>query len=87
MGIKMFRAALTVEFPYNEVESPMALGSQIEAALASGKAQIADNIVPASGGKAVVTMSTNIVNVRAPKEPVRLHAVEEVEDDTVAAAE
>jgi hypothetical protein len=94
MAKKVFRALLSVEFPYDAVESPLALAAKIEETLANGKAQVAENIIPASGGHAVVNLSTSIVNARAPKpaEPVALHQPTDpdqtdLEDAVAAAAE
>ncbi|WPZ36737.1 hypothetical protein T8K17_11385 [Thalassobaculum sp. OXR-137] len=67
--MKMFKATLTTEFPYDGISSPLALAAQIEAALASGKKMIEDEIVALhpDAAKIVTTLDTGIVNVRPKK--------------------
>ena len=80
--MKMFKATLEVSFPYDEVASPLALGAQVEAALAGGKAQIVDNIVAGheSGAVIAVTLDTGIVNVRPKKPAAEAPPVEPLHD-------
>lgn len=79
--MKMFKATLTVEFPYEEINTPLALAAQIETALASGKTMITDEIVAKhdSAAKIAIALDTGIVNVR-PKKVVEAPAGEPLHD-------